>query len=175
MTTQIRYVRAGDLTTAQVQALVWNGYGTSCERFQELAIVDDRVIGSWKYVLERRRGTWRIDSSYTEVMPRYRKKGVARSLWFSGIRRWEPSRISSMIGSDEGRTFLARMQAELAYYRPELMLWVKRRPEDQDTWDSHCEWAARKVLRKLGEQARAAKQVEAKPLKLLKGAEVGRV
>lgn len=174
MTTQIRYVHAGDLTTAQAHALVWN-VGAVSERYQEIAIVGDKVIGSWTYGLEWHRGKAWINSGRTDVTPRYRRKGVARALWFRAIVRWKPWKIESTIGTDEGRGFLARMAAEIEYRTPKTWLRVKTREEDKPTWQELIGHAARALLRELGDQqAIAAKQVEAKPLKLLKGGEAAR-
>lgn len=168
--TAIRHVHAGDLSTKQAHALVWN-VGSIGDRFQEIAIVGDKVVGSWTYSIEWRRGRTYIDSSHTDVMPRYRRKGVARALWLAGIALWNPTSIQSTIGTDEGKLFLARMMAEVAYRAPGLHLSVKTR-DDDDNWDSLCDWEARQLLSRLGERGRAtaAKQIEAKqPLRLVKG------
>lgn len=162
MTPTIRH--AGDLDTNAAHALVWN-VGDIGSRYQEIAVVGDRVVGSWTYDLHYERGRARIDSSRTDVTPRYRRKGVARALWFSAIRRWNPKSINATISTDEGRDFLARMLAEIAYRAPSTQLWVKTRKEDEGSWESHCDWAARELLRRLGER----EQVK-QPLKLLKGA-----
>lgn len=168
----VRYVHAGDLSTADAHKLVWNE-GNVADRYQELAIVGDRVIGSWQYTIEWKRKRAHIDSSHTGVSYRYRGRGVARALWMRGITRWKPARIQSTIGTDEGRNFLARMTAWLAYASPETFLWVKRRPEDREHWEMYCANAAHELLRKLGDADRATKLkklAEKKPLQLVQGA-----
>ncbi len=88
--------------------------------------------------------------------------------WVRSVRVG-PTRIGSVIGTDEGYQFLARMMAEVAYRAPKLLLWVKTRAEDTG-WDSLCEWEARQLLNRLGERDRA-KAIETKAqLKLVKGA-----
>jgi GNAT superfamily N-acetyltransferase len=168
MTTSVTLRHAGDLTTEQAHALVWN-VGEIGDRYQEIAIVGDKVIGSWTYMLEWHRGRVRINSGRTDVTPKYRRKGVARRLWFAGIDRWKPTRIEATISTDDGRDFLARMTAEVAYRYAELYLWVKQRTEDRETWEERCNWEAAQLLKRLGDRDRA-KQLEAKPLKLIKGA-----
>lgn len=163
----IRYVHAGDLSTEAALALTWN-VGVTGERFQEIAIVGDRVVGSWSYCIEVTRGRYRIDSGSTDVQPRYRRKGIARALWFAGIARWSPTRIESTVGSDEGRDFLARMTAEVAYRAPELLLWVKPRTEDMNCWEDRCSYEARELLKRLSRRD-SAKALATQPLmKLIK-------
>jgi GNAT superfamily N-acetyltransferase len=173
MTSPIRFVHAGDLTTDQAHALVWN-VGEINERHQEIAIVGDKVIGAWTYgVGLGRHGKTVLHSGRTDVTPRQRRKGVAVALWIAGIRRWKPRSIESTIGSDEGRDFLAHMTARLAYFAPGLRLYVKTRAEDNEIWESHCNWSAQQFLRSIGEreiERAKAKQIETKPIKLLKGA-----
>lgn len=146
----IRLVHAGDLTTNQAHALVWNE-GSIASRYQELAIAGDRVIGSWQYEIEWHRGRATIDSSHTGVAHRFRRRGIAQTLWMHGMARWKPARIKATIGTDEGRDFLARMMARIAYVSPETFLWVKTRESDTD-WDAQCEYAGRELLRKLGKE-----------------------
>ena len=50
-----------------------------------------------------------------------------------------------------------------------VTFWVETRTEDQALWEDRCGWEARQLLNRLGEVARD-KAVEAKPLKLIKGA-----
>lgn len=166
--TAIRFVHAGDISTSDAHKLVWNVGEMGC-RYQEVAIAGDRVIGSWTYDLEWLRGRARIHSGRTDVTQRFRRKGIARALWFAAVARWNPTRIESTIATDEGRDFLARMTVELAYHAPDLFLWVKTREEDKEVWEELCGWAARSLLQNLGKRDRA-RAVEAKPLKLIKGA-----
>lgn len=172
MSTPIRYAHAGDLASSQAHELVWN-VGEINERHQEIALVDNRVIGAWTYGIGWRRGRVIIHSARTDVTPRYRRRGVAVALWLAGIRRWKPMAIESTIGSDEGLEFLSHMVARLAYFAPGLRLWVKPRAEDNEIWESRCSWAAQDFLRTLGErqlEQGKSKQLEARPIKLLKGA-----
>jgi len=157
MTTNIdiRYAHSGDLTTNQAHELEWCEGGIG-ERYQEIAIVGDRVIGAWSYEPKWERGRLTIDSQHTGVMPRYRRRGVAQALWMHGLARWRPRRIEAMIGTDEGRDFLARMTARLAFAMPDTFLWVKRRDEDRDVWDALCENASRRLLNQLGRDRIAA-------------------
>lgn len=147
----IRFVHAGDLTTKQAHELAWNE-GLISHRYQEIAIVGDRVIGSWQYDIEWHRGACVIDSSHTGVSTRFQRRGIAQTLWLHGITRWRPVQIKATIGTDEGRTFLARMLARLAYVSPKTYLSVKPRTEDADTWESLCDYYAREFLRELGQQ-----------------------
>lgn len=166
--TTIRYAHAGDLDTNAAHALAWN-VGEVSERYQEIAIVGDRVVGAWTYSIEWRRGRAKISSGRTDVTTRYRRKGVARALWLRAIARWNPTYIEARISTDDGLRFLARMTAEIAYRSTDTALFVNTR--EQDTcWSEFCEYEARELLRKVGERARAVKSVEVQQLKLVKGA-----
>lgn len=167
MIVPIKYAHAGDITTNDAHALAWN-VGEIESRYQELAIVNDRVIGSWAYGIEWYRGRPRIFSSRTDVAPRFQRKGIARALWFAGIARWNPSRIEATISTDEGRDFLAHMVAQLAYRTQRTMLWVKQRNEDAAQWEERCGWASQHLLRELGERERERKAVDGRSPKLLK-------
>jgi hypothetical protein len=160
----IRYVHAGDLTTNQAHELAWLE-GDTGSRYQELAIVDDRVVGAWQYDLEWYRGVARINSSRTGVAQRFKRRGIAQAMWMQGIARWRPSRIEAVIATDEGRDFLARMTARIAYVAPNTHLWVKCRAEDNEVWASLCEHESRELLRRLGRDRNAAatKKLAAKP------------
>ncbi len=162
----IKYIHAGDISTKDAHALTCN-VGEVGHRYQEIAIVADRVVGSWTYELEWNRGRARINSSHTDVQLRFRRKGIARALWFAGITRWNPSRIESVIGTNEGRDFLARMNAEVSYRTPDTFLWVKTRTDDEAIWAERCEYEARELLRRVGKHERA-KAIETRPLKLIK-------
>lgn len=165
---EVRFVHAGDLSTADAHKLTWN-QGDIGSRYQELAIVGDRVIGAWQYSLEWHRNRARIESCRTDVSTRYQRRGVARMLWMRAVVRWNPSRIEAVISTDQGRDFLARMRAYLALCAPETLLWVKTRSEDAESWDSHCEFWARELLIKVGEERRTA---EAKQLATKKPAQL---
>jgi hypothetical protein len=168
MTTSVTLRHAGDLTTEQAHALVWN-VGEINARHEEIAVVGDRVIGAWTYDVEWHRGRARISSGRTDVTKKFQRKGVARRLWFAGIDRWKPSRIEAIISTDEGFSFLARMHAEIAYRYADTCLWAKRRPEDTPlSWEERTAWEAANLLKRIGDRDRA-KQLEAKPLKLIKG------
>jgi predicted GNAT family acetyltransferase len=160
----VRYAHAGDLTTKQVLALTW-AEGCDGNRFQEIAIVGEQVIGSWQYEVEWHRGKVTIDSSHTGVATRFQRRGIAKALWMHGVARWKPTQIKAMIGTDDGRGFLASMRALFAYASPSTWLHVQLRNEDErHVWDSLCEHESRDFLRKLGEQRIA---IEAKKPKKL--------
>ncbi len=159
----IRIVHAGDLSTREAFALTWL-VGETGHRLQEIAICDGRVVGSWIYAVESKGRDWWIESSYTEVARRFRRRGLAVRLWHHGIARWRPlTRIESIIGSREGMGFLARMSAELAYSNPGLFLEVKVEPSDHDSWQAMREWAAHDKLRELGKVAPKTKRLVAMP------------
>lgn len=163
----ITYAHAGDISTARAHELEWQ-VGEVESRYQEVAIVNDKVIGSWIYAIEWRRGKAYIDSSKTDVTPRHQRRGVARAMWMRGITRWKPTSISATIATDQGRDFLARMHAWIAYAAPETRLWVKTRPEDAASWDSNCSYYAWQLLQKLGDQRAREQLVAAKQPKQLK-------
>lgn len=144
-----RIVHAGDLSTDAIHDLAWH-VGTENDRYQEIAIVGDRVIGSWTYGLDYHRGRFRIESHRTDVAKRYQRKGIARALWFNAIERWRPTKIEASIATDEGRAFLARMDAEISYRWPEIFLWVDKRSVDLEVWEGLCWSEARELLRTLG-------------------------
>lgn len=160
----IRLVHAGDLPTKEAHALLWSE-GELGLRYQELAIVGDQVVGAWQYHVEWQRGKAKIDSSHTGVATRFRRRGIAQALWMHGVARWKPVSIEATIGTDEGRDFLARMMARLAYLSPETRLWVKPRNEDANTWESLCDFYAHELLNRLGKEriAREATKKLPKP------------
>lgn len=156
---QVRYVHAGDLTTNQAHTLTWTEGTIDC-RYQEIAIVGDQVIGSWQYEIQWWRGRAIIDSSHTGVATRFRRRGIAIALWMHGIARWKPDTIKALIGTNEGRYFLARMKAQLSYVSPDTFLNVRLREGeggDAACWDSLCEMETCDLLRKLGREQIAAK------------------
>lgn len=167
----LRYVHAGDLDTNDAHDLVWN-VGEIGDRYQEIAIDDDRVVGSWTYYPEWNRRRLKLRSGRTDVTPRFQHKGVARALWMRGVARWKPTTIEATISTDQGRDFLARMRAWLSFYAPETFLHVSTRAEDRDTWESHVQWAALQLLKRLGEQALEAQRAKqpTPALQLVKGA-----
>jgi hypothetical protein len=155
----IRYEHAGDLKTDEVLDLIW-AVGSDNERFQEIAIVGDKVIGSWSYTLCTKGSRNWIDSSHTDVAPRFRKRGIAATLWRRGVQRWNPTRIAATIGSDEGRCLLARMHAEFSYSHPSLHMDIKP-GTDADSWDRWHEamrYAATSMLRRLHDRDVHAKK-----------------
>lgn len=160
----IKYVHAGDLTTKQALALIWNE-GCDGARYQEIAIVGDQVVGSWQYDLEWYRGKVTIDSLHTGVATRFQRRGIAKALWMHGVARWKPTHIKALIGTDEGRGFLASMRAVFSYVSPATFLYVKlRNEEERGTWNSLCEHETRDFLRKLGEQRIATEAKKPKQL-----------
>lgn len=152
----IVYKHAGDLATSEAHALEWT-VGDRNSRHQEIAICNGRVIGAWDYSLESRRRRWAITSAYTEVHARFRRRGIARELWLRGVALWDPCCIEASIASNEGREFLATMEAVLAHRRPKLWLTVTLRSEDKESWQEARAWAAIYYLRELGETKAPAK------------------
>lgn len=160
--TAVRFVHAGDMQTDDVLDLVWT-VGCDNDRFQEVAIAGDKVIGSWSYTLGSRGKRYTIDSCRTDVAPRFRRRGIAIALWLAGVARWNPVRIDATIASSEGRWLLARVHAELRYRAPQTSLIVNHENGDanaRELWNEAKAWACESMLERLAE-ARATKKAPA--------------
>jgi hypothetical protein len=163
VTKDIRYVHAGDISTQQAHELQWN-VGEIDQRYQELAIVGESIVGAWSYHVEYHRGRPRIQSARTDVTRRYQRKGVASKLWLIAIARWSPTQINATISTDEGRDFLASMTARISFQAPDCNLFVHTRSEDEEGWNWRCFYEAQHLLRKVGRMANAAaKQAKTPP------------
>lgn len=135
------------------------------DRFMELAIRGNRVIGWWTYSVGRKRGRTIIDSVSTNIQQRFRRKGIARKLWLSGISYWAPDRITSTIGSWQGCSFLASMQVLLAVEHPEIFLSISF----SDYFESyHCELAHAALARVKQQAFESQPKLKTVPLKQLK-------
>lgn len=153
----LRIVHAGDLDTNEATGLHWRVSDPN-GRFQEIAIVGDKVVGAWVYEHPeaRGRGTW-MRSIRTDVARGFQGRGLATRLWFHGIERWRPTRLIATYVSGQGRVFLARMFAELAYRKPEIFLDVTINKEDHDLVNYERMYSAQRLLNDIGRAVAAKK------------------
>lgn len=156
MTKPITFHHAGDLDTDTVSDFEWR-VGNVDSRFQEIALCETRVVGAWLYQLHTKGSRRWIESDYTEVAPRFRKRGIAIELWRRGVARWNPTKIEARAASNEGRWLLARMWAEFSYTHPELWLGVTPNKDEWELWHEAQRYAAEAMLKRLGEATREKK------------------
>lgn len=86
---------------------------TECDDLHAYTIVAIdglKVVGYWVMRAPRIvRGSVRVESIFTFVTPRLRRKRIARRLWLAGVKRWKLTHIRARATSFEGASFLAGM------------------------------------------------------------------
>jgi len=75
---------------------------TLCDPRCAVAIMDSRVIGMFSYSMQG----CLLAASGTEVSPKYRKIGIARSLWDLAIRTERPISVYVGVCTDRGMTLV---------------------------------------------------------------------
>lgn len=113
------------------------------QRFATVAVAGGRVVGLWSYNVRRERGRVVLIDHGVDVVPAYRRQGLAARMWTAGIDRWGAELVRVTIETRRGAAFVAAMTVRFAGVGPRLAV-------DAGAWAAQYEAAVRALaLREL--------------------------